>query len=98
MVMLKYKGRHQPQDMLIDVEESKVKNILNSGNYDMLENKSIIITPVRKEQPNMSWKEKRIFDWIQVNHVPVKYSPNRDRKDDVLQKLKEAGAIDDDSK
>ena len=52
MVMLKYKGTHQPKDMLIDVKESKVKRLLDSGEY-------ALVNSIPKEQ--VSIKDKKMM-------------------------------------
>ncbi len=39
MATLRYTGTHQPQNMIIDVEEKEVKRLLDSGEYETLENK-----------------------------------------------------------
>lgn len=38
MVQLKYKGSHQPSTMVVDVDESKVKELLDSGDFESLNN------------------------------------------------------------
>ena len=43
MVTLRYIGTHQPKGMLIEVEEKNVEKLLNSGEYESLEEKKSII-------------------------------------------------------
>ena len=41
MVKLKYIGNHQPQGMIIEVDEVKVKRFIDSGDYDYLVHKKV---------------------------------------------------------
>ena len=97
MAILKYKGTHQPKGMLIEVDEKEVKRVLDGGDYERLTDipKDEVSKP--KEQPSMKWTESKIFDWIKENKIPIDYKISRDRKDDILEKLKLKGYIDDSS-
>ena len=54
MTTLRYIGTHQPAGMLVDVEESEVERLLDSGEYELLESKKKIIIP--KEESDDSSK------------------------------------------
>jgi len=97
MTELKYIGKFQPKGMIIDVKEEDVKRNLDSGEYERLSSSPKKVVE-EKKQPNKSWTELEIYDWIKLKKIPINYKPSRDRKDDVLSKLKERGFIDDDSK
>jgi hypothetical protein len=39
---LRYTGNHQPTGMIIDVEESKVDDLVESGEYELINSPKII--------------------------------------------------------
>lgn len=89
--LCRYIGNHLPNGMLIEVEESEIKN-----HTDIIEANSFekIITDKKKgrpksDNPNMNWTEKRIDEWIDDKKVDVEYEPKEDTKKEVLLKLKE---------
>ena len=94
MVELKYTGTHQPQGMIVDVEETR--KLLDSGDYEEISTTKKVEEV--KETPTKKWKEIEIYDWIKENDIPVDYVPSRDKKDDVLKALKDGGFLNDDSK
>lgn len=102
MVELKYIGTHQPKGMIVEIEEKNIKRYLDSGNYEILSKSDTLINinkiVPKKETPNKSWKEIEIYDWIKKNKISIDYVPSRDRKDDVLKKLKEGGYLNDNGK
>ena len=51
MTILRYIGTHQPQDMVIEVDESDVQRLLDSGEYETLKiKKSVKIFESSKEE------------------------------------------------
>jgi len=53
MVELKYIGTHQPQGMVIEVEEADVKTLLDNGEYELLFKlptlkKEVVVNDIRK--------------------------------------------------
>ena len=94
MVELKYTGTHQPQGMIVDVEDSK--KLLDSGDYEEISTTKIV--EKIKEKPTKKWKEIKIYDWIKENNISIDYVPSRDKKDDVLKELKDGGFLNDNSK
>ena len=94
MVELKYTGAHQPQGMIVDVENTK--KLLDSGDYEEVSTTKVVEEV--KETPTKKWKEIEIYDWIKENNIPVDYVPSRDKKDDVLKELKDGGFLNDNSK
>ena len=94
MVELKYIGTHQPQGMIVDVENTR--KLLDSGDYEEVSATKLVKEV--KETPTKKWKEIEIYDWIKENNIPVDYVPSRDKKDDVLKELKDGGFVNDDSK
>ena len=98
MTTLRYIGTHQPTGMLVDVEEKEVKRLLDSGEYGYLSNTISKEIVSKKLYPDKTWLEIKIYDWIKENNIPIDYIPSRDKKDDVLKKLKAGGWINDNSK
>jgi len=95
MVELKYIGKYQPQGMIVETEI--VETLLDSGDFVGID--TLIEKPKKKIiYPTKKWKEIKIYDWIKENNIPIDYVPSRDRKDDVLDELKEGGYLDDTNK
>ena len=45
MVELRYIGTHQPKGMIVDVEKEKVKELLDSEDYEVLGTKKLVVEP-----------------------------------------------------
>jgi len=93
---LRYIGRHKPKGMIINVEDSEVKHLLNSGDYERI----TFIKPVELVEeeeeivtPDKTWTEMEIYDWIQNNNIPVGYKPASDTKKFILKELIKGGYI-----
>ena len=86
MVVLRYKGTHQPQNMLVEIEEKEVKRLIDSGLYE-----SVTITPTNK--PTFRWTENEILNWIIDNNIPINYSPQKHTKKYVFKLLTEGGYL-----
>jgi len=54
MKRLKYIGTHQRKGMIVEVEDSNVKRLLVSGNWEDLELPKIIIKPIIEEVSNVT--------------------------------------------
>ena len=94
-IELKVLDPHQPEGMIVQVEEDIVNDLLSTGHYKRLGSKKIVEKeePVIKIKPNKSWAEKKIKSWIKENKFPIKYDIINDTKDDVLLRLKDKGYI-----
>lgn len=53
MVVLKYVGNHKPQGMIIEVDESKVQSLLDSGEYETI---GFMKKIIKKEKEDVSIK------------------------------------------
>ncbi len=64
MVELKYIGAYQPQDMIINVDESQVEELVNSGEYESLEIKKsvkFLKSPKKEVEDDDSKRIKKRF-------------------------------------
>ena len=48
---------------------------------------------VKKDSVNEKSNEMDIYYYIRTHNIPIKYDPRKDRKADVLRKLKDGGYI-----
>lgn len=55
--------------------------------------KHSIINYIKKSEINEKTNEMDIYYYIRTNKIPIKYDPRRDRKMDILKKLREKGYI-----
>ncbi len=64
MVELKYIGAYQPENMIIDVDESQVDELLDSGEYNTLEIKKtieVLKSPKKEVEDDDSKRIKKRF-------------------------------------
>ncbi len=64
MVELKYIGNYQPENMIIDVDESQVDELLDSGEYKTLEIKKtieVLKSPKKEVEDDDSKRIKKRF-------------------------------------
>ena len=97
MIQLKYIGKHQPRDMIVEVDNEAEKGLLDTGEWSLLnDNPKVIIPELKKDEeetPTKYWTEGKIKAWIDKNKVNIDYIPERDKKKDVLKKLETGGYL-----
>jgi len=90
MVQLRYIGNHRPKGMIVDVEYFDVVRLIECGEFELVSKEAKI---VEIQQPDETWTEMEIYDWLKSNNIPVEYKPASDKKSTILKKLKKGGYL-----
>ena len=92
-MQLKNISEHRPKGMIIDVAEEDAKAIIKTGEFIESTKENLIVEKKVEAKPNEKWTEKQIDVWVEINAPDIEYSPSKNTKKYILDKLRERNLI-----